>query len=133
MANKILCRDARGCVACSDHAPVQGAFHWTNEGWRAFTLNDRVDYAAEHGSVPICAACEADMNQALKMTIRRRVYDVASIADASRLYQRLRDESGLGASRWPHGQLSNGMYVSYNGRVWRDDVLIADAASEVVS
>lgn len=48
-------------------------------------------------------------------------YPVESIAAASDLYARLRDESGEGASSWRDGELVfNGTRyrISYNGKVW---------------
>lgn len=49
---------------------------------------------------------------------RRLSLQVSSPEEASKEYSRLRDQSGEGASTWPDGKLSNGMVVSYNGRVW---------------
>lgn len=53
----------------------------------------------------------------LKIGQRYRV-EVASLEEASRVYQRLRNESGEGGSTWPTGLLP-GYHVSYNGRVWK--------------
>lgn len=68
------------------------------------------------------------MTSALTLKIGRQNYFVASIEEASRLYQQLRDKSGLGASQWPAGKLSNGLTISYNGRVWNGASLVAEAA-----
>lgn len=68
------------------------------------------------------------MTSALTLTIGRKDYAVASTDEASRLYQELRDKSGLGASQWPTGKLSNGLTISYNGRVWNGETLAAEAA-----
>lgn len=69
------------------------------------------------------------MTTDLILTIGRKCYPVADVEAASRLYQELRDQSGLGASRWPSGKLSNGFTISYNGRVWDGDKLISEAAA----
>jgi len=69
------------------------------------------------------------MNAQLIMTIGRKRHAVPNVEEASRVYQRLRDQSGLGASRWPSGKLNNGLTVSYNGRVWKGDKLICEATS----
>jgi hypothetical protein len=63
---------------------------------------------------------------ALTLSIGRHKYAVAGIDEASNLYQRLRDQSGLGASRWPQGRLSNGLTISLNGRVWRGEELVSE-------
>lgn len=65
----------------------------------------------------------------LILAIGRKRYPVADIEAASRIYQELRDQSGLGASRWPSGKLSNGFTISYNGRVWKGDQLVCEAAA----
>jgi hypothetical protein len=58
----------------------------------------------------------------LTLTIGRRyTLAVASLDEASAMYGRLRDESGEGGSTWPIGRLSDGHYISYNGRVWFGD------------
>ncbi len=48
--------------------------------------------------------------------------EVASFAEASRLYSELRDRSGLGVSRLPRARLYQGSEqvaeISYNGKVW---------------
>lgn len=49
---------------------------------------------------------------------------VDSVEAGSRLYQRLRDQSGEGGSTWPDGLLvghGKAYRVSYNGRVWRGE------------
>ena len=68
-------------------------------------------------------------NTPLTLTIGRHKYAVASVDEASKLYQQLRDRSGLGASRWRAGRLSNGMTISYNGRVWRGETLVSEAVA----
>jgi hypothetical protein len=67
-------------------------------------------------------------NTALILKVGRREYAVASVEEASRLYQQLRDQSGLGASRWPQGRLSDGLTISYTGRVWRGETLVSEPA-----
>lgn len=54
---------------------------------------------------------------------RATVTDIASVADASRIYLEHQDASGEGGSTFPSGKLANGADVaeiSYNGRVWAD-------------
>ncbi|BCH33196.1 hypothetical protein MesoLjLc_51260 [Mesorhizobium sp. L-8-10] len=73
---------------------------------------------------------------AYTLVIRKSRIPVATLADASRIYSERRDASGLGASRWPEGQVFEGDRligrVSYNGRIWSpgdwrpDDVPIYD-------
>jgi hypothetical protein len=59
---------------------------------------------------------------AYSMRVGRKVYSVASLADASRLFCAARDAHGEGASRTPLPIiLRNGAewgHISYNGRVW---------------
>lgn len=43
-----------------------------------------------------------------------------NVADASRNYIEKREASGLGAAKFPLGSW-NEFYISYNGKVWRDD------------
>lgn len=55
---------------------------------------------------------------------RRHWVPVSSLAEASAIYQRLRDESGEGASTFPFGKVHDAggganYVISYNGRVWR--------------
>lgn len=70
---------------------------------------------------------------ALRIGRARRAVEVASLAEASRVYVELRDRSGLGASSMPEGRIldpDTGALVaslSYNGRVWdRDDRCVFD-------
>ena len=49
-------------------------------------------------------------------------FEVADLAEASLVYQRVRDESGEGGSTFGPGRIVGAAgphYVSYNGRVWR--------------
>lgn len=59
---------------------------------------------------------------AMKMKIGTRMYEVTDELQAVVLYERLRDESGEGASTWPFAKLYVGKRqtaeISYNGRVW---------------
>lgn len=63
----------------------------------------------------------------LKMKVDGRVQEteVAHLADASAVYSRYRDASGLGASALPDGKVYIGgrmvARVSYNGNVWRPE------------
>jgi hypothetical protein len=56
------------------------------------------------------------------MRVGGKVYEVASLADASRMFCAARDAHGEGASRTPTPVvLRNGVewgHVSYNGKVW---------------
>ena len=57
----------------------------------------------------------------LKIGRRATVY-VATLAEASEVYQKLRAESGEGYSTFPDGRV--GVYrISYNGNVWLGDTL----------
>lgn len=72
------------------------------------------------------------MTTELILTIGRKRYAVPSVEQASRQYQELRDADvrrGRGGSLWPTGKLSNGLTISYNGRVWKGDTLVSEAAS----
>jgi hypothetical protein len=72
-----------------------------------------------------------------KLTLRigrRHKIEVADLEEASRVYQRLRDDSGEGYSTFPDGRVSPGNYhVSYNGRVWLSEKLLLEAAKEEVA
>lgn len=72
----------------------------------------------------------ANEQKVLKLRIGHRAYDVASLEEASRVYQRLRDDSGEGQSTWPQGRVGK-FTISYNGRVWRGETLVSEAASPV--
>lgn len=59
---------------------------------------------------------------------------VESVEAGSRLYQRLRDQSGEGASTWQDALLighGNAYRVSYNGRVWRGGAPDAETRGRV--
>ena len=66
----------------------------------------------------------------LRIGRSRTVVEVGSYAEASALYQRLRDEGGHGASTMPRGRIyRDGRVVaeiSYNGRVWQGDCCVYD-------
>lgn len=72
------------------------------------------------------------MNVILK--IGRARHSAVSIADAQMTYERVRDESGKGASTFPTGKLTvegdpRKLIISYNGRVWdTDGNMIAEVA-----
>lgn len=51
------------------------------------------------------------------LKIGRVPYPVRDLADASRVYQIVRDESGKGSSAFPIGRVGEYL-ISYNGRVW---------------
>ena len=56
-------------------------------------------------------------------TTNRKPCEASDLAEASRTYRRLRDESGLGASRFPTATVlgADGVEIgqlSYNGRIW---------------
>ncbi len=63
----------------------------------------------------------------MKLYIGRRTFDVASLEEASRVYQAERDASGEGASTFPQGYIGE-HHISYNGRVWRGRALVSEAA-----
>jgi len=58
----------------------------------------------------------------MHLKIRTKTYDVADLAEASRVYCAAREKSGLGASRFPSGEVFDGgrwvARVSFNGNVW---------------
>lgn len=58
----------------------------------------------------------------MHMTVKGKKYEIASFADASVIYDRLRSASGQGMSRFPEGKIFDGRiqiaYVSYNAKVW---------------
>lgn len=64
----------------------------------------------------------------LKIGESYTITNLTSLDDASREYQRLRDASGLSASAFPDGEVSGGYRISYNGRVWKDGVMVREAA-----
>jgi hypothetical protein len=57
--------------------------------------------------------------------------ECADIGTASAIYQKLRDKSQEGASTFAFGKLMQAgkqiATISYNGRVWDNDTLIAEA------
>lgn len=57
---------------------------------------------------------------------RRRRINVTSLAEASRIYGELRDESGEGFSTFPDGRVGH-YRISYNGRVWDGKLVIQEA------
>ena len=61
----------------------------------------------------------------LKIGRRERVA-VCSLAEASRVYGRVRDESGEGSSTFPAGRVGK-LRISYNGRVWDGDRVVQEA------
>lgn len=67
----------------------------------------------------------------MKLKIKGKAYEVATLEEASKLYEKLRDASGLGASRWPSGSVFEGRElaatISYNGRVWPPGNWTADS------
>jgi hypothetical protein len=67
----------------------------------------------------------------MKLRIGRRMtVEVADLAEASRVYQRARNEAMEGYSTFPPGRVDGRYWVSYNGRVWDRDneTLISEAA-----
>lgn len=57
---------------------------------------------------------------------RRHTVAVSSLAEASLVYGRVRDDSGEGASTFPGGRVGKHR-VSYNGRVWLGGVVVQEA------
>ncbi|HKX46271.1 MAG TPA: hypothetical protein VJP77_06180 [Planctomycetota bacterium] len=59
----------------------------------------------------------------LRLGNARVLVEVRDLADASAIYQRLRDEAGHGASTMPRGRVYRDgklvAEVSFNGRLWR--------------
>src|SRR3546814_12578384 len=84
------------------------------------------------------ASKNADIAQTGQFTLqigRRHKCEVTSLAQASQVYGRLRDESGEGASTFPDGKITGAgaaLRVSYNGRIWQGEnpVQIAQPASQ---
>lgn len=59
------------------------------------------------------------MNATYTLTIGRKSFQVASLAEASATYERARDASGKGYQSFPTGKITPGDFsVSYNGKVW---------------
>src|SRR3546814_4901224 len=73
------------------------------------------------------ASKNADIAQTGQFTLqigRRHKCEVTSLAQASQVYGRLRDESGEGASTFPDGKITGAgaaLRVSYNGRIWQGE------------
>jgi len=66
---------------------------------------------------------QTTLTESLFIQIARRRYEVTSLRQASEMFVKARDASGLGASEVPPALLvrasgSTFGYVSYNGRVW---------------
>lgn len=60
---------------------------------------------------------------------RQGIFPADSIAEASAIYARERDASGLGFSRFPEGRITPGnLCVSYNGKVWASSKHVSGAA-----
>ena len=118
---QILWND-NGQLACEQHAPYKASDIWRIGGWRSMTRVEAEEFEREVGHAPDCETCRTNKRLAFTLTIgKRRPMSVASIAEASRLYARLRDKSGLGGSRFPDGRIMPGdLHVSYNARVWKD-------------
>lgn len=67
------------------------------------------------------------------LKVGRRLFQVASFEEASRMFCAARDKAGEGASRTPSPQIVDERgeviaHVSYNGRVWAGASYVADAA-----
>ena len=68
----------------------------------------------------------------LRIGLTRKLVEVESYAEASRLYSALRDRSCQGASRMPEGRIYDAATeklvarVSYNGRIWAGERCIFD-------
>jgi hypothetical protein len=69
---------------------------------------------------------------ALRIGRSRNLVEVASLAEASRIYAELRDRTGRGASTMPEGRIYDAetcklvANLSYNGRVWQGDRCVYD-------
>lgn len=71
----------------------------------------------------------------VQLTILRSKYmpgivkDFASLAEASKYYLDVQDQSGEGASTFKDGKIVDGrkkLRVSYNGRVWDGETIVFD-------
>lgn len=60
---------------------------------------------------------------------KRATVRVETLEEASAVYERLREESGEGASTFPDGRITGGYRISYNGRVWRNGIVVCESAS----
>ena len=75
---------------------------------------------------------QAPARLALRIGRARTLIEVASFAEASRIYAEMRDRSGRGASSLPEARLYDAdtnqlvARISYNGRVWRGDRCLVD-------
>lgn len=66
----------------------------------------------------------------------KRLLEVRDYVEASRVFARLRDESGLGGSAWPDGRIYDVSgerprwvaRISYNAKVWKGTRYVAGAA-----
>lgn len=77
--------------------------------------------AASTTTAPIAPPPAPPSEPAVQMTLKigARSMPVGSAQEASEVYQRLRDASGVGASELPSATLEpGGLRISYNGRVW---------------
>lgn len=61
----------------------------------------------------------------MNLKCKSGTFQVSTLAEASRVFCRERDKSGLGCSKWGGGLVTDNNaiigYVSYNGRIWADD------------
>jgi hypothetical protein len=75
---------------------------------------------------------QAGIEQMMTLKIgRRATHAVKTIADAVRIYCDAREASMEGASTFPDGSITaaawrNGLRISYNGRVWDGDKIVAE-------
>lgn len=65
------------------------------------------------------------------VTFKKQSVRVTDLAEASAVYCAARDKSGAGQRIFPRGEIKaetgeTVAYISYNGRVWRDDPCARD-------
>ena len=72
---------------------------------------------------PLAPCCSSDYPKAMFLEIGFKRFQIASLAEASRMFSAARDALGEGASRTPSPLIVDEQgavigHVSYNGRVW---------------
>lgn len=61
----------------------------------------------------------------MELRIGKKRFTVATLAEASAIYERERDASGEGFSTFRPGKIGR-LHVSYNGRVWDGGKIVYD-------
>lgn len=61
----------------------------------------------------------------MNLKCKSGTFQVSTLAEASKVFCRERDKSGLGCSKWGGGLVTDDNaiigYASYNGRIWAED------------